>query len=372
MVAHASLVLASTKDEAASASQLPSIQQNTMLKTPTALPIGHWRTVTIESNQTIQATLDNLPQDNSWALVTLGPGVFQEQLFITRDKTIIVGRGKNTTVLRYGILREHFLNSKKSNHQPNDGLPRGAALQQDWGAAVINVAASDIVLLDLTVHNSYALENPTDPKRFDHQFAIRGFQTATRILTDHVNFTSAGADTVSLWNKQDGMYYHANGQFSGRVDLMCPRGSAFITNSEFVNLKAVATLWHDGELNAQHKIVISHSRFLGVTGFELGRHHYDGQFYLLYNQFSQAMADTPIYRRTYPEQPWRDQPNRFGKRYYFFGNRLAAEHQYPWLADNISERDASHVSPDWTFNGAWQPEKLLEQIRHSLLISSRN
>ena len=270
-------------------------------------------------------------------------------------------------MLRFGILREHFLKSKQADKSETNSaaLPRGDALEQDWGAAVVNIAASDIVLLDMTVQNSYAIEHPTDPKRFGHQFAIRGFQSATRILTDHVNFVTNGADTVSLWNKTNGMYYHANGRFSGRVDLMCPRGTAYITHSEFVTLQAVATLWHDGERSPTHKIVVSHSRFLGVNGFELGRHHYDGQFYLLHNRFSQAMSDTPIYRRTYPKEPWRDQPNRYGARYYFFGNHVDSGKQYPWLRDNIDAEHAHNITAEWTFQGAWQPELLLEQIRQS-------
>ncbi len=332
------------------------------------LVIAHRRFVTSASAESIQTVLDNLPNDNRWAMITLGPGVFQQQLFIRRGKTILSGSGKEQTVLRFGILREHFLKSKQTDKSETNSaaLPRADALEQDWGAAVINIAASDIVLLDMTVQNSYALEHPTDPRRFSHQFAVRGFQNATRILTDHVNFASNGADTVSFWNKTNGMYYHANGRFTGRVDLMCPRGTAYITHSEFVTLQAVATLWHDGELSPQHKLVVSHSRFLGVHGFELGRHHYDGQFYLLHNRFSKVMADAPIYRRTYPQEPWRDQPNRYGQRYYFFANQLDDGSQYPWFHDNLSSDQARHISADWTFQNAWHPEMVLSQIRQSL------
>jgi pectinesterase len=346
------------------ATLLPAQQPLRTALTP--LFIQHHREV--RANQSLQAALDSLPADESWALITLAPGVYQQQVFLRRNKTIIRGSGKDTTTLRYAILREHFLKAQQANHglQPTDRLPRGAALEQDWGAAVVNIAASDIVLLDMTVQNSYALEHPTDPKRFTHQFAIRGFQTATRILTDHVNFASNGADTVSLWNKKTGMYYHANGRFSGRVDLMCPRGTAFITHSEFVTLQAVATLWHDGELSPEQKLVVTHSRFIGVSGFELARHHYDGQFYLLHNSFNKALADKPIYRRTYPSEPWRDQPNRFGARYYFYGNQVDGHPHYFWLQDNIEQGLAREISADWTFQGAWQPELLLRQIRHAI------
>ncbi len=90
----------------------------------------------------------------------------------------------------------------------------------EYGAAVVNIAASDIQLLDLAVHNSYALENPQDPARFEHQFAVRGFAKASRIITDQSQFASNGADTMSLWNKQNGVYLHRQSFFSGRVDLL--------------------------------------------------------------------------------------------------------------------------------------------------------
>ncbi len=362
-IALASIAPVSSAVQTSTAEQTSTASQSSQVP----FSIKHRRHVRVASTESIQTVLDSLPNDDNWALITLGPGVFQQQLFIRRGKTILSGSGKEQTVLRFGILREHFLKSKQADKSETNSaaLPRGDALEQDWGAAVVNIAASDIVLLDMTVQNSYAMEHPTDPKRFDHQFAIRGFQSATRILTDHVNFVTNGADTVSLWNKTNGMYYHANGRFSGRVDLMCPRGTAYITHSEFVTLQAVATIWHDGERSPTHKIVVSHSRFLGVNGFELGRHHYDGQFYLLHNRFSQAMSDTPIYRRTYPKEPWRDQPNRYGARYYFFGNHVDSGKQYPWLRDNIDAEHAHNITAEWTFQGAWQPELLLDQIRQS-------
>jgi pectinesterase len=104
-----------------------------------------------------------------------------------------------------------------------------------------------------------------------------------------------------------------------------------------------------------------YSQFAGVAGFQLGRRHYDGQFYLLHNQFSPHLADQPLYRRTYPEQPERDQPNRYGDRYYFYHNQGP---DYPWLQDNLTPETAAAIDADWTFAGRWQPEQQLQQIRH--------
>ncbi|WP_337880226.1 hypothetical protein [Rheinheimera sp.] len=313
--------------------------------------------------RSIQAALDSLPQDNNatnqrWALIRIAPGLYREKLYLTRNKVLLAGHSLTETILQYPELRQHFL-----ARQGTEALPTGQALSRDWGAAVVNIAASDIALLDLTVHNSYALDYPQDPERFEHQFALRGFEQASRILTDSVMLSSAGADTVSLWNKQHGLYYHSRSYFSGRVDLFCPRGTAYVTDSDFVNYTTQATLWHDGELAEQQKLVVTHSRFHGVSGYQLARRHYDGQFVLLHNRFSSSLANQPIFRRTYPQQPQRDQPNRYGDRNYFYQNQGPA---YDWLQDNLTADEASRYSAEQVFAGLWQPEQQLQQFRQWL------
>jgi pectinesterase len=318
--------------------------------------------------QQIQQALDALPglapNPKQWVLLQLAPGIYREKLYLTRDKVAIVGAGRDKTILRYPELRQHFLarTQQKLQAQPDHKpqLPSGKALSQDWGAAVVNIQSSDIALLDLTVHNSYADEFPEDEARFEHQFAVRGFEQASRIITDHCALLTSGADTLSLWNKTNGMYYHSHCTFQGRVDMVCPRGTAFITHSEFFNQNDSATLWHDGELNPAQKLVVMHSSFKGASGFQLGRRHYDGQFYLLFNRFGETLADQPIFRRTYPEDPKRDQPNLYGDRNYFYQNQGPA---YTWLQDNLTQSQASQINADWTFAGQWQPEAQLAQIR---------
>jgi len=333
----------------------------------------------------IQAALDAIPQfipsnqsSARWTLIRIAPGLYRERLFIQHDKVVLAGSGLDTTMLQYPILRSAFLQSRPATAPPAKPaqmvLPRGSALSADWGAAVVNIAASDVALLDITVHNSFALENPTHPQRFDHQFAIRGFEKASRIITDRSVFATNGADTASLWNKSDGLYYHSRSYFSGRVDLFCPRGSALVVDSDFVNLKATATLWHDGELDPSAKLVVLRSSFHGVTGFELGRRHYDGQFVLLGNHYSEAMADRPIYRVTYPSDPVRDQANRYGERHWFYQSQGPA---YSWLQDKwpthgelagiaaaslLESAEPSRL----LFGDKWQPEQQLVQIRQWL------
>ena len=330
-----------------------------------------WRqvapTATPNSFHTIQAALDSLPTTGPdakrWAVIRIAPGLYREKLFLTRDKVVLAGTGLSQTIIQYPILRQHFLANRNSS-----ALPSGKDLEKDWGAAVVNIAASDIQLLDLAVHNSYALENPQDRARFEHQFAVRGFAKATRIITDQSQFASNGADTMSLWNKHNGMYLHRQSFFSGRVDLLCPRGSALVLDSDFINYNQAATLWHDGELSPEQQLVVLNSRFHGVSGFQLGRRHYDGQFVLRGNQFSSALANQPIFRRTYPNEPQRDQPNRYGDRNFYAQNQGPA---YTWLTDNFSAAqqtayaDAQSAS-NTLFGDRWQPLTELARSRQWL------
>lgn len=295
--------------------------------------------------RSIQAAINSLPNNGQQAIIQLAPGLYQEKLYFTRDKVALIGSGREHTIIKIAELRSNWL-----KQHPND-----------WGSAVVNIRASDIALLRLTVQNSYG-ELTGDN---EHQFAIRGFESATRIITDDCAVIAGGADTLSLWNKTDGMYYHRNCYFEGHTDMVCPRGWAFFTNSTFVNKKAYATLWHDGELAETQKLVVRDSHFDGVSGFMLGRRHYDGQFYLINNSYSQNMADKPIFRHTYPTEPERDRANLWGDRYYFShddeNNAI-----YPWLATNLSQHPAAisaeQITARWTFEQRWDPEAELDQL----------
>lgn len=305
--------------------------------------------------RSIQAALNSLPDNDKQAIVEVGPGLYQEKLYFTRNKVALVGSGREQTIIRVAELRSNWL-----KQHPND-----------WGSAVVNIRASDIALLRLTVHNSYGDLTGDN----EHQFAIRGFETASRIITDDCAVIAGGADTLSLWNKTDGMYYHRNCYFEGHTDMVCPRGWAFFTDSTFVNKKAYATLWHDGELAESQKLVVKNSQFDGVPGFMLGRRHYDGQFYLINNSYSQNMANKPIFRHTYPTEPARDRANLWGDRYYF-SHDTASSVIYPWLATNLEQAtpalntstnsleplSAEQITARWTFDNRWDPEADLTRL----------
>ena len=291
--------------------------------------------------RSIQQAINSLPDNGKQAIIHIGPGLYREKLYLSRDKVALIGAGPTLTEVNVAELRTNWLKQHPS----------------DWGAAVVNIRASDIALLDIAIVNSYGALTGDN----EHQFAIRGFEQASRIITANCRIIAGGADTLSLWNKTDGMYYHDNCYFEGHTDMVCPRGWAFFSNSVFINKKAYATLWHDGESDAKQKLVVVDSGFDGVPGFMLGRRHYDAQFYLINNQYSSNMADKAIFRHTYPAEPERDRANLWGDRYYFSSTVAPA---YNWMQNSLPDKlSASDITARWAFDGRWDPEQQLQLLR---------
>lgn len=292
--------------------------------------------------KTIQSAINASAIYNK-VVILIEPGVYQEKLFITRNNLTLLGHSEKQTVVKSTILRQQW-----RGENPND-----------WGGAVININASDINLINISVINDYGRHHNTN----EHQFAVRGFELSDRIITHNCSFISDGADTLSLWNKH-GRYYHSNCYFEGATDMVCPRGTALIENSRFYNTKQSATIWHDGELNSDYKLVVNNSSFDGVKGFWLARHHYDAQFYLLNSSFSANMADKPIFKKKYNNKS-KERANLYGARYFFQHN--IGEGKYDWAQDNFRLEDIvphKHNSiSQWVFKGKWQPKQTLLQLQ---------
>jgi len=287
----------------------------------------------------IQDALDSLDGSSEPAIIFAGAGEFDEKLYITRDNITLVGMGRDRTTIKTTLLRSNW----RETHE------------DDWGAATVNLKASDITLMRLSVMNDYGILHGDN----SHQFALR-LMEGTRIITEDSTFIAGGADTVSLWNKVDGMYYHRRDYFEGYTDFVCPRGWSYITDSEFYSRGGAATIWHDGQGDESQKMVIKNSSFDGVENFILGRRQYDAQYYLINDRYSAALADTPIFRVSY-DDPSQNRPNLWGDRYYFFGSVKQGE-PYAWLQDNISAGIAD-ITPWETFNGRWDPEATLAHIK---------
>ncbi|HEX2984261.1 MAG TPA: pectinesterase family protein [Ignavibacteriales bacterium] len=291
----------------------------------------------------IQAALNAAPDSSgNLFVIFIKNGIYKEKLFIEKSSIALVGESRDSCRIIYAELRKNW-------NAANNG--------EDYGSAVINLkdGVRDIIFRSLTVHNNYGGLYSDH----DHQFAIRG--RATRIIIVDCNIIADGGDTLSLWNKEDGMYYHKNCYFEGWVDFVCPRGWCYITDSRFYGHNMTAAIWHDGDSDKDQKLVIRNSYFDGRKGFPLGRHHREAQFYLLDCRFSNNMADKPIFQA--PAKPPR--VLEWGERNYFH-NCHGDSVDYAWHADNLDEAAGSpkpeDITPEWTFKGKWDPEAVLKNF----------
>jgi pectinesterase len=253
----------------------------------------------------------------------------------------LVGESKERTIIRFPELRKNWIKDNPTS----------------FGSATINIDSNtqNITFANLTIHNNYGELHEDN----DHQFAIYGL--GTKVILLNCNVIADGGDTVSLWDQETGMYYHNACYFEGWVDYVCPRGWCYITDSKFYGHNLTASLWHKGIGDEDQKFVIRYSYFDGVPGFPLGRHHSDGQFYLLDCIFSKNMADVPIF--------WPVSKNakvwKWGQRHYYYNcNRIGGD--YEWFADNLIEAKSSptpeQVNAEWTFAGKWDPEKNMPSV----------
>jgi pectinesterase len=301
--------------------------------------------------KTITAAIQSLPYFNyQRTVIFVKNGIYNEKIRIDQDYVTLRGESRDKTILQYSQLRTDWIANKDS-----------------LGAAVINLNGDDFVLENMTVEN-------TQPQVGPHAFTIYG--TGTRTIILNCNVLSKGGDTVSLWDYKTGMYYHANCSFVGAVDFVCPRGWCFIRDSKFYEVKKTASVWHAGADNINQKFVIVNSYFDGIKGFELGRHHYEAQFYLIDCTFSDSMSARPIYRVTYPAEPERDRPFNWGPRYYYMGNK--SNSKLEWNINNLQTAVGSpsknQITPNWTFDGMWDPESKEEvkvisyEIRNKFLV----
>jgi pectinesterase len=293
--------------------------------------------------RTIQEALNSIPKVNkSPVIVLIKNGTYHEKIFIEKSFITLVGEDRDSTRIVYAELRENWTKAHGGN---------------DWGSGVVNIdsLATDIVLANLTVLNNYGSQHHTTA----HQFAIRG--NGTRVMILYCNVIADGNDTVSLWNRANGLYYHANCYFEGWVDYVCPRGWCYITDSKFYGHNLNASIWHDGRFDKDQKFVIRYSSFDGAPNFPLGRHHRDAQIFLLDCVFSRAMADKPIYLPVSPNaEVW-----KWGARHYFY-NCHREGGDYDWFADNLSDAEGSpkaeQISAKWTFGGRWDPEGTMPSV----------
>ncbi|WP_201977443.1 pectate lyase [Hymenobacter rubidus] len=235
-----------------------------------------------------------------------------------------------------------------------------------WDVATLNLRDSpDVTLEKLTVINSYGADHPkgetiacaSEPggqkviNSADHQMALYTAANTTRLAVRHCTFRTLGNDTVSPWDKEEGLYYFQDCTMEGSVDFYCPRGWAYAENCRFVCHNLNAAIWQDGSMNKDAKTVLKNCTFTGDPDFKLGRYHHDSQFYLVNCTFAKNMADADIY-----PAPSGDSAPMWGRRVYYFNcHRTGGD--YAWLRDNLSTAANSptpqQITANWTFGGRW-------------------
>ncbi len=282
---------------------------------------------------TLTDAVNSLPMFNYERItIFVKNGIYEEKIRFDQDYITLEGESREGTIIQYNQLRENWDNNKDS-----------------IGPAVININGDDIIFKNLTVIN-------TQPEIGPHAFVLYG--TGTRTIITNCSMISKGGDTVSLWDYKTGMYYHADCYFEGAVDFVCPRGWCFIRDSKFYEVKETAALWHAGGYDKNQKFVLKNCSFDGIKNFQLGRHHYEAQFFLVDCKFSDKMSDTPIYRVTY-EDTTRNRAFNWGERYYFH-NCEKEGGNFSWMNNNLSEAykniPPEIITPEWTFDGKWNPE----------------
>lgn len=249
----------------------------------------------------------------------------------------------------------------------------------DYGAGVLNIKGHDLSFENLTVINDYGLITKQDvtipclneagkttvstvqkyalPResgekdgekivRVDgHQFAVRTMPGATRLRFEHCTFRSGGGDTMSPWDVNAGMYYFNDCEIEGGVDLYCPRGYALAENCTFICHNMSAAIWHDGSGEEGAKSVLKNCRFIGDSGYKLGRYHREAQLFLFNCNFDQNMADAPIYQSGDRKLAW-------GHRVFYADcHRVGGD--FTWHQTNTNVKSAD-VNFTWVFGDKWQ------------------
>jgi len=284
--------------------------------------------------KTIQAAIEAVPKNNAaLKIILIKNGVYLEKLTIRTNFIALVGEDRDSTRIQYD--QPYSFDSTYAE-----------------GRAVINIFADDITLANLTAEN-------TQPQVNIHGFTVYG-DSCTRIIIINCNILSNGGDTLALWNRDTGRYYHNTLRLKGAVDFLCPRGWCYAENIDFFCTRLTTPLWHDGSHNQDQKLVVKNATFDGATEYRLARNHLDGAFYLLHCVFSEGLVNQPFYR---PESS--PAPYKWGRRAYFF-NCVRPAGNYDWFKDNLEEAPGApkpdDITPLWTFAGAWDPEAALPSV----------
>lgn len=276
-------------------------------------------------------------------------GVYAEKIFITKHNIIIEGETRDGVIITQSIARDEWRCENAD----------------DWGVATLNINGNDITLQNLNITNNYGFDfikeqiidcksdtvnHQKKIKKDGHQMALRTI-TATRLKAINCVFKAFGGDTVSPWNKEDGLFYFKDCIMEGGVDFYCPRGWAYAEGCKFIAHTGPASIWHDGSAYEDSKTVLVNCSFEGYNGFKLGRYHRDAQFYLIDCTFAANMADADIYLvKT-------DNVIQWGKRIYYYNcHKIGGD--YKWFSNNLNTAkdnpSPKKINAYWVFGKRWK------------------
>jgi len=305
--------------------------------------------------KTIREAVNSVPDSSATLrIVFVKNGTYAEKVTIAKNNLLLQGEDRAKTIITGSISNVIY-----------------SIEHRDQYSGVVNLDGDDITISNMTIQNTFGKDVPDSLQyeykdrftgemrkigvgRTSHQFALRSFKS-TRLKVINCNILAWGADTVSPWDSNEGMYYFKNCLMQGGVDFYCPRGWAYAEDCTFVCLSPTAAIWHDGGKDKSMKSVWNNCKFVGgptTVSYKLGRYHHDSHFYLLNCTFDEKMQDVRIYKAATAK------PVYWGPREYYYNcHRTGGD--YDWFRNNLTEAPGSPSAEDitvqWTFDGKWNP-----------------
>ena len=300
----------------------------------------------VNNGESIQQAIEKAPEKPEKPFcILIRKGVYNQKVVIDRPNIVLVGEDRDSTIIQMALL-----NSKPVITEYN-------GKQLKHGVVELLEGADDCVISGLTIYNNYGTTvEPTT----SHQMAVYG--RATRTIIINSNIWADGNDALSLWAKDDGLYYHADLFLRcAGVDFLCPRGWCFATRCKFLG-DGHAIIWHDGRGDKSKKLVICNSSFDAKCPTHLGRYHHDSQFYLLNCKLSERILDRNI---SYAYTDKVLDPCPWGPRIYYYGCEREGGDS-GWLKNNLKEAEGSpefyQITAKWVFGNRWDPEKHIRDL----------
>ncbi|MGD9202164.1 MAG: pectinesterase family protein [Chitinispirillia bacterium] len=293
---------------------------------------------------TIQAAINSVSPSNSKNVtILIKNGTYIEHLGVNKSFISLIGENKEKTIIQFSIEREEWNKKNGSN----------------VGCAVINIGCTpvykkasgtvtNIVIGNLTVKNTY---NDAGVKTM----AIKDEGNSNKVYVVNCIVWSKGHDTISLWTKKTGMYYHANCDFTGSVDFVCPRGWCYAVACNFYQTSKGAPLWHEVASGTTQKFTIRSGRFMQAAG--------NSSNFKLLNQNNSSNLGTRYYLLDCMVSAKCDTKGKATEAY--FHNCHGEANDQTWYASNLSSSPAKKqevVTSKWTFDNKWDPENEMPSV----------